>query len=361
MTGIILKPLLVLLLTTFMIFTTTVDMASAAALVTFVFGDSLTEVGNNNYLQYSLAKSNFPWYGVDYPGSQATGRFTNGRTIGDIISEKLGVSSPPAYLSLSPNNDAILKGVNYASGGAGILNDTGLYFIQRMTFDDQIQNFNKTREAIKSKIGVAAASKLCKEAMYFIGIGSNDYVNNYLQPFLADSQQYTHDEFVELLISTLDQQLWRLYKLDARKVVFHGLGPLGCIPSQRVKSKTGQCLTRVNQWIQEFNSKVKTLVASLNSRLPNANLIFADTYPAVFDLISNPTAYGFKISNTSCCNVDTNIGGLCLPNSKLCRNRRDYVFWDAFHPSDAANVVLADKLFSTLFSDSPSIAPQPSP
>lgn len=32
-------------------------------------------------------------------------------------------------------------------------------------------------------------------------------MNNYLQPFLADGQQYTHDEFVELLISTLDQQL----------------------------------------------------------------------------------------------------------------------------------------------------------
>lgn len=59
--------------------------SSADALVTFVFGDSLTEVGNNNYMQYSLAKSNYPWYGVDYAGGQATGRFTNGRTIGDII------------------------------------------------------------------------------------------------------------------------------------------------------------------------------------------------------------------------------------------------------------------------------------
>ena len=36
--------------------------------------------------------------------------------------------------------------------------------------------------------------------------GSNDYVNNFLQPFLADGQQYTHDEFVKLLISTLDKQ-----------------------------------------------------------------------------------------------------------------------------------------------------------
>ena len=37
--------------------------------------------------------------------------------------------------------------------------------------------------------------------------GSNDYVNNFLQPFLADAQQYTPEEFVELLVSTLDHQL----------------------------------------------------------------------------------------------------------------------------------------------------------
>ncbi|KAI4299598.1 hypothetical protein L6164_033041 [Bauhinia variegata] len=336
------------------------SMASAASPVTFVFGDSLTEVGNNNYLQYSLAKSNYPWYGIDYNGGQATGRFSNGRTIGDIISVKLGIPPPPAYLSLSPNDDALMEGVNYASGGAGILNDTGLYFIQRFSFDDQINNFNKTKSTIKAKIGEVAANKLCNEAMFFIGIGSNDYVNNFLQPFLADGQQYTHDEFVELLISTLDQQLTKLYQLGARKIVFHGLGPLGCIPSQRVKSRKGECLKRVNEWVMEFNSKVEKLLRTLNNRLPNAKLLLADTYPLVLDLINNPSTYGFKVSNTSCCKVDTSIGGLCLPNSKICRNRTEYVFWDAFHPSDAANAVLAEKFFSGLFSSAPSAAPGPS-
>jgi phospholipase/lecithinase/hemolysin len=67
-----------------LIMAATTSMA-AALTVTIVFGDSLTEVGNNNYMQYSLAKSNYPWYGIDYVGGQATGRFTNGRTIGDII------------------------------------------------------------------------------------------------------------------------------------------------------------------------------------------------------------------------------------------------------------------------------------
>ncbi|WJX63902.1 hypothetical protein P8452_48734 [Trifolium repens] len=337
------------------------EIGFSAKLVTYIFGDSLTDVGNNNFLQYSLAKSNFPWYGIDYSGGQATGRFSNGRTIGDIISSKLGIQSPPAYLSVSQNVDALLKGVNYASGGAGILNETGLYFIQRLTFDDQINCFKKTKGVITAKLGEAAANKHFNEAMYFIGLGSNDYVNNFLQPFMADSQQYTHDEFIELLISTLDKQFKRLYQLGAQKMVFHGLGPLGCIPSQRVKSKRGQCLKQVNEWIQQFNSKVQKLIIKLNHGLPNAKLIFADTYPLVLDLIDNPSDYGFKVSNTSCCNVDTSIGGLCLPNSKMCKNRNEYVFWDAFHPSDAANAILAEKFFTSIFSSAPSAAPSPSP
>ena len=196
--------------------------------------------------------------------------------------------------------------------------------------------------------------------------------------------------------------LQRLYGLGARKMVFHGLGPLGCIPSQRVKSKNGQCLKRVNQWVREFNSRVQKLLVSLNSKLPGAQLGFADSYQIVMDLIVNPQAYGnrtnhicmnqlwflsdwlstwhqiydhhwylvhwigfsigFKISNTSCCNVDTIVGGLCLPNSKLCTNRRDYVFWDAFHPSDAANQVIVDRLSSDPhIRRAPSPAPVPSP
>ncbi|KAJ6364567.1 hypothetical protein OIU76_029517 [Salix suchowensis] len=301
-------------------------VVSAASLVTFIFGDSLTEVGNNNYLQYSLARSDFPWYGIDYSGGKATGRFTNGRTIvfsfyflWNLKLKNWGFHHHHPYLSLSKNDDALLKGVNYASGGAGILNDTGLYFIQRLSFDDQIDCFKKTKESITTKIGAEAANKLCNEAMYFIGIGSNDYVNNYLQPFLADGQEYTPEEFVKLVSTTLDNQLTRLYQLGAQK---------GGLPWS---------------WSTWLHS------------------ITEDTYGDVLDLIDNPTAYGFKVSNTSCCNVDTNIGGLCLPNSKLCSNRTDYVFWDAFHPSDKANAILAEKFFSTLFSGPPSIAPKPSP
>lgn len=75
-------------------------------------------------------------------------------------------------------------------------------------------------------------------------------------------------------------------------MIIHGLGPLGCIPSQRVKSKSGQCLKRVNEWVLEFNARVQRLITSLNQHLPKAQLVFADTYPAVLDLIINPSKYG---------------------------------------------------------------------
>ncbi|KAB2612311.1 GDSL esterase/lipase [Pyrus ussuriensis x Pyrus communis] len=219
-------------------------------------------------------------------------KLTSDHTLGMILNAEL-VKRKKGNNNINPSYvyDHV---VEPTTSGAGVVN------IQRMSFDDQIQNFNKTREVIKAKIGAEAAAKLCSEAIYFIGLGSNDYVNNYLQPFLADSQQYTYDEFVELLIGTLEGQLKRLYQLGARKMVFHGLGPLGRIPSQRVKSKTGQCLKRVNEWVVEFNSKVQKLIASLNRQLPQAKLSFADTYGDVYDLIQNPTAYGNQTRLFNC-------------------------------------------------------------
>lgn len=56
------------------------------ALTSFIFGDSLVDAGNNDYL-FTLSKADSPPYGIDFPPShgQPTGRFTNGRTVSDII------------------------------------------------------------------------------------------------------------------------------------------------------------------------------------------------------------------------------------------------------------------------------------
>lgn len=51
----------------------------------YIFGDSLVDVGNNNYLSLSLAKADFPHNGVDFPTGKATGRFSNGKNAADFL------------------------------------------------------------------------------------------------------------------------------------------------------------------------------------------------------------------------------------------------------------------------------------
>lgn len=51
----------------------------------FVFGDSLVDNGNNNFL-ITGARADMPPYGIDSPAHKPTGRFSNGLNIPDVIS-----------------------------------------------------------------------------------------------------------------------------------------------------------------------------------------------------------------------------------------------------------------------------------
>ena len=53
-----------------------------------VFGDSTLDVGNNNYLPGTSARADFPHNGVDFPGGEPTGRFSNGFIGADFLGEQ---------------------------------------------------------------------------------------------------------------------------------------------------------------------------------------------------------------------------------------------------------------------------------
>lgn len=69
------------------------------SLTSFIFGDSLLDAGNNDYL-FTLSKADSPPYGIDFSasGGQPTGRFTNGRTVSDIIGNILTINQGPANM-----------------------------------------------------------------------------------------------------------------------------------------------------------------------------------------------------------------------------------------------------------------------
>jgi hypothetical protein len=91
----------------------------------FVFGSSLVDNGNNNVLNGSGAvRADYPPYGVDFPLGP-TGRFSNGRNTIDALGELLRLPAIPTFADPATRGRAALRGVNFASGGSGILDTTG--------------------------------------------------------------------------------------------------------------------------------------------------------------------------------------------------------------------------------------------
>ncbi|CAI0437262.1 unnamed protein product [Linum tenue] len=82
----------------------------------FVFGDSVVDVGNNNHLLFSIAKSNYPHYGVDFAYGEPTGRFSNGKIPSDLVGT---LPSPPPYLSIRHIWQNINKNVSELGFGFG--------------------------------------------------------------------------------------------------------------------------------------------------------------------------------------------------------------------------------------------------
>lgn len=90
----------------------------------FIFGDSLFDPGNNNYINTSTSfQANFSPYGetfFKYP----TGRCSDGRLIPDFIAEYANLPLIPPFLKPGINPELAYHGLNFASVGAGALPET---------------------------------------------------------------------------------------------------------------------------------------------------------------------------------------------------------------------------------------------
>ncbi|EFJ09992.1 hypothetical protein SELMODRAFT_128933 [Selaginella moellendorffii] len=318
-----------------------------AALPLFVFGDSLVDSGNNNFIP-SLARANFPPNGIDLPSRTATGRFGNGKIVSDIISDYMGVPSVLEILSPFARGANLLRGANFASAGAGILEDTGVIFVQRLTIPDQFRLFQEYKGQITSLVGPAAAARIVADGLYSFTIGGNDYINNYLLPVSVRAAQFSPAQFNTLLIATLRQQLRTVYALGARKVTVGNIGPIGCIPSQlSQRSRDGQCVQQLNDYVLNFNALLKNMLVELNQELPGALFAYLNGFDILKEYIDNPAQGGFAVSNKACCGQGPYNGVLvCTALSNLCPDRSKYVFWDAFHPSQSFNYIFTNRIIN---------------
>ncbi|CAK7355609.1 unnamed protein product [Dovyalis caffra] len=332
-------------------------LAEAAVPAIFVFGDSTVDVGTNNFLPTSQAKANFLYYGIDYLGSVPTGRFSNGYNCADRIAKLFGFrKSPESFFHLINETGSfqnrsfkkrILQGVNFASGGSGILDSTGFQLFTNVVWlREQIQQFSTVRGNITEILGPEAAAKMLSKSLFLISVGGNDLFEYQLNVSKNDPNLPQAQELIAILSSTYQIHLRSLYDLGARKFGIVSIPAIGCCPKERGFGN-GECNKEMNDLAQAFFSATDILLQNLTSQVQEMKYSLANLYEISHEIISNPGASGFTVAQTACCgNGSYNAQSPCNLDAKLCPNRRDYVFWDSIHPTQRAAKLAARALFN---------------
>ncbi|XP_071696467.1 GDSL esterase/lipase At5g55050-like [Rutidosis leptorrhynchoides] len=312
----------------------------------YMLGDSLVDVGNNNYLPLSIAKANFPHNGVDYRDAKFTGRFSNGENAADFIAKKMGLQTSPPYLSLVNGATPPITGVSFASGGSGILNETGQNYVEYISLAHQVDYLSMVHDKLVQQLGPSTAKMHLSKSIFTIVIGSNDLLV-YFSPGSSIINISTPQQYIERMLSSYKGLLKTLYGLGARKVVVTGAAAIGCCPVQRKTSRTGECNVETNYWSNKYNDGLKIMLQELKSESVGLNFAYFDLYGAMIDLFRKAQNYGFTNIKEACCGLgNLNADAPCIPTSRYCPNRRDHVFWDLFHPTESAASIFSDFIYN---------------
>ncbi|XP_008806090.1 GDSL esterase/lipase At2g04570-like [Phoenix dactylifera] len=313
-----------------------------------IFGDSSVDTGNNNYIQ-TTARSNFKPYGRDFIGGQPTGRFCNGRLATDFISEAFGLPpAVPAYLDPKYGIKDFASGVCFASAGSGFDNTTS-DVLSVLTPWKQLEFFKEFSGKLKAYQGEAQAQETLSEALYIISLGTNDFLENYYMVPCGRRSQYTVEEYQDFLIGIAEGFVREIYQLGARKVDLAGILPMGCLPLERATNPMiGACNEMYNKVASDFNGKLQFSIEKLNRELHGIRIVYSDIYQVFLDVVRTPSTYGFEDAESGCCATGIfEMGYFCNTRSVFtCQDANKYVFWDAFHPTERMNRIVADQVMN---------------
>lgn len=298
----------------------------------YIFGDSTVDAGNNNNLSTTARAISLP-YGIDF-NHTATGRFTNGLTVPDYFARFLGLPFAPPYMNLSElERRTTTTGLNFASASSGILPETGSFTGSPLTLDNQTDLFKITAKTLDvQNIRVHLA-----KSIFFISIGSNDYIMNYRNIASKMNKLFSPDYFAKFLTEELVKRLKKLYLIGARKFVVTGLGPVGCIPAiAKSTPHEGDCAESFNQALLSYNKELFMKLSKLQSQLYGSFFVHTDTFKFLHELKENKEKYGITDTQNACWD------GKHDP----CAVRDRYVYFDSAHPSQITNSIFAGRCFN---------------
>ncbi|KAD2804237.1 hypothetical protein R6Q59_030245 [Mikania micrantha] len=324
-------PQLILILGVFLTALASVD---ANVKSVFVFGDDQFDPGNNRFIKNCTFQANFRPYGSSffyYP----TGRFTNGRTIADFIAQFLGIKFQRPYqdvhrqLPKDRRKGFPQNGLNFASGGSGLLQGTNKDKVVT-SIQAQLQQFHSLishKRLHKNQI---------EKSLFLLGSGGNDIFSYFL---LHGTSKITIPRtYVHAMLKEVARFTSQIYKYGGRRFVFFSIGPIGCIPGRVLirGASTNHCNDQMNSMVEYYNAGLKSLVYKIPVMYPGAIGVFGSMHDTTMKYHNNPESYGFADVTHACCG-DGPLNGMLqcgLKGYKMCVNPDGHFFWDYFHPSE---------------------------
>ncbi|KAK3232542.1 hypothetical protein Dsin_004423 [Dipteronia sinensis] len=320
-----------------------------------IFGDSTMDTGNNNYIT-TVMKANHPPYGQNFPGHIPTGRFSDGKLVPDFIASTIRIKEAvPPFLQPNLSDHELLSGVTFASAGSGWDDLTTLPTLV-IPVSKQIDMFKDYIRRVKRIVGddQEKANKIISGALVVISAGTNDFGLNFYGIPTRRFQFITIGAYQDFLLNKLQSFVEELHELGCRTMVIAGLPPMGCLPILQFIARfqnpfNWKCLENENSDARLYNDKLSKRINHLQALLPSSEIVYADIYEPMIDMIHYPHKYGFVETKRGCCGSGMiEAALLCNPTTPKCQNASQFFFWDSIHPSQSAYQFLTEHLVSEI-------------
>uniref|UniRef100_A0A0A0LEG2 Uncharacterized protein n=1 Tax=Cucumis sativus TaxID=3659 RepID=A0A0A0LEG2_CUCSA len=248
---------------------------------------------------------------------------------------------------LYPGNKRYIDGINFASGGAGALDEINRGLV--ISLKTQARSFKKVEKILRKQLGKTQAKTLLSRAVYLISVGTNDY-----RTFASDSKlfdSYSIEEYVDLVIGNLTSVIKEIYKNGGRKFVVMNLWSFNHVPAvlEAVASQGKDAqLKQLNQLVEMHNKQLYKALQKLTTELQGFRYSYVDSYKVFEEITTNPAKHGLKEVKSACCGsgiyrgIQSCGGKGDVKEYELCKNPKEHLFFDSNHGSEKAYQILAE-------------------
>ena len=297
-----------------------------------VFGDSLSDTGNAANFVEGAGFDLQPLYFTEPPDLvpdapyEVSRKFTNDGPIWvETLGAALGLPTTP-FSDPAGGTVYAIGGANSTDGLTGVPPESDPLF----SVEEQVGIF------LTERGGVAPSN-----ALYTFTVGSNDIRDALTLAAAGGDANLVIGESLESVVTMIAT----LAMAGAEDILLFNVPNLGLVPQVTLFDSFSplEVAEQFSETSAVYNALMAAALAQLVGELAVAgidlNLILADSYGLLTDVVAHPALYGFSEAVDSC---------LFFFPAPPCSDPDSYVFWDGIHPTVAMHQMIAQSAFEAI-------------